>query len=127
MKTAILAFSIPFATAISSAAIASDPPRLKLGLWAMHIQSSFGGAAAAVPSTICVGAMSDQQRQLEQSNIKNRCSKFEVRQAAGTSIVDAVCTNRYHTITKHTVTSLSGDSFHELDTGSEGTMASDGT
>jgi hypothetical protein len=113
-------------TAFCLVALAADIPRLKPGLWEMHVQSSSGGVNSAVPSTVCVGAMPDSQRQLEEANIKSRCSKYESREAGGKCVVDAVCTARGKTVTKHTVTGLGGDSFHEENTAPQGNMTSDG-
>jgi len=109
MKRALLSFLIFSGATGSFAAAAVETPRLKPGLWEMHVQSSAGGANSALPSTVCVGAMSDQQRQLEQENIKSRCSKYESHEVGGNWVVDAVCSARGNTVTKHTVTSLSGD------------------
>jgi hypothetical protein len=126
MKRALLSFLIFSGATGSFAAAAVETPRLKPGLWEMHVQSSAGGANSALPSTVCVGAMSDQQRQLEQENIKNRCSKYESHEVGGKWVVDAVCSARGNTVTKHTVTSLSGDSFREENTAPQGSMTSDG-
>ena len=104
----------------------AEAARLKPGLWQMHIQSSAAGATSALPPTVCVGAMSDEQRQIEQSNIKSRCSKYESREMGGQWAVDAVCTARNITVTKHTVISLGGDSFREENTGPQGSMTSEG-
>jgi hypothetical protein len=126
MKRELLCFLIFSATTGGLAAAAVEAPRLKPGLWEMHVQSSAGGANSALPSTVCVGAMSDQQRQLEQDNIKNRCSKYESREVGGNQVVDAVCSARGNAVTKHLVTSLSGDRFHEENTAPQGSMTSDG-
>ena len=77
--------------------------------------------------TICIGAMPDRQRQLENDNTKNRCSKWESRAVDGKWVVDGVCTNpRGRTITKHVVTSLSGDSIHEESTAPQDSVTTDG-
>ena len=81
---------------------------------------------SGAPQT-CFGSMSDPQRQLENANIKKRCSKWDSRQINGNVVVDAVCTSgRGVTITKHIVTSLAGDTFHEESTSSRGSATSDG-
>ncbi len=127
MKLALLPFLIFSGITGSFAAEAVETPKLKPGLWEMHVQSTAGGANSALPSTLCVGAMSDQQRQLEQDNIKKRCSTYESREVAGNWVVDAVCsTARGNTVTKHLVTSLSGDRFREENTAPQGSMTSDG-
>jgi hypothetical protein len=123
MKHALL--SLLLFSGTGACATATEVPKLKPGLWQMHVQSSAGGNAA-LPPTICIGGMSDQQRQVEQDNIKNRCSKYESRELDGKWVVDAVCAARGHTITKHTVTSLAGDSYHEENTATQGNMTSDG-
>ena len=65
--------------------------------------------------------------ELENANIKKRCSKWDSREINGNVVVDAVCTSgRGVTITKHIVTSLAGDKFHEESTSSRGTATSDG-
>jgi len=102
-------------------------PPLKPGLWQTHVQSPIYGSHPPSPMTVCYGAMSDQQRQLENDNIKNRCSKYESRELEGKWVVDAVCTTpRGRSITKHVVTSLSGDSFHEENAAPQGTMTTEG-
>lgn len=127
MKRALLFVLIFFGTTGSFAAATGEMPRLKPGLWEMHVQSSAGGANSALPSTVCVGAMSDQQRLLEQDNIKNRCSKYEAREMGGNWVVDAVCSSaRGNTVTKHVVTGLIGDRFREENTAPQGSMTSDG-
>jgi hypothetical protein len=127
MKRALLSFLIFSGTTGGFAATAVETPRLKPGLWEMHVQSSAGGANSTLPPAVCVGAMSDQQRQLEQDNIKKRCSKYESREVGGNSVIDAVCsTARGNTVTKHLVTSLSGDRFREENTAPQGSMTSDG-
>lgn len=70
--------------------------------------------------------MPDAQRALEEENIKARCSKYEAKVVGGDWVVDAVCTARGKTLTKHTVTSLSGERFHEENTAPQGSMTSDG-
>ena len=126
MKRALLFFLVFSGTTGGFATAAVETPRLKPGLWEMHVQSSAGGANSALPSTICVGAMSDQQRQLERDNIKNRCSKYESREVGGNWVADAVCSARGNTVTKHIVTSLSGDRFREENTAPQGSMTSEG-
>ena len=105
---------------------AVDVPKLKPGLWEMRVSSSAAGANSALPPTVCVGAMPDTQRALEEENIKERCSKYEAKVVGGNWVVDAVCTARGKTLTKHTVTSLSGERFHEENTALQGSMTSDG-
>lgn len=124
MKHKILAILILLETAVAFAG--QQIPALKPGLWEMHVQSSANGSNSALPSTVCVGAMSDQQRRLEEDNIKSRCGKYESREVAGKWVVDAMCSARGHTITKRTVTSLAGDNFHEENTAPQGNMTSDG-
>jgi hypothetical protein len=117
---------ILFGTAACFATAAVETPKFKPGLWEVHVQSSAGGANAALPPTVCIGAMSDQQRQLELDNIKNRCSKSESREVEGKWVVDAVCSARGRAVTKHTVSSLSGESFREENTALQGSMISNG-
>lgn len=105
---------------------ADDVPKLKPGLWEMRVSSSAGGANSALPPTVCVGTMPDAQRAVEEENIKNRCSKYEAKVVGGNWVVDAVCSARGKTLTKHSVTSLSGDRFHEENTAPQGSMTSDG-
>ena len=114
------------AVASFSAAAATTVPALKPGLWQTQVQSPIYGSHPPGPTAVCYGAMSDQQRQLENDNIKNRCSKFQSREVDGKWVVDAVCTARGRTITKHVVTSLSGDSVHEENTAPQGSMTTDG-
>lgn len=108
-------------------ACAVDVPKLKPGLWEIRVSSSAGGANSALPPAVCVGKMPDAQRALEEENIKSRCSKYEAKVVGGDWVVDAVCTARGKTLTKHIVTSLSGERFHEENTAPQGSMTSDGT
>ena len=127
MKRTLLFFMIFSGTAVTLAATGVETPRLKPGLWEMRVQSSASGANSLIPSTICVGAMSDQQRRVEEDNIKVRCSKWESRESGGKQVIDGVCSSaRVKTLTKHIVTSLNGDSFHEESTAPQGKMTSDG-
>ena len=126
MKRVARSILILSGTVFCVTASAADVPQLKPGLWEMHVQSSAGGANSAMPSTVCVGAMTAQQRQLEEGNIKSRCSKFDSREVGGKWVVDAVCSARGKTMTKHTVTSLSGDSFREENIAPQGSMTSEG-
>ena len=127
MKSSLLAWWVVIAAVSSLAASAGQTvPRLKPGLWAMQVHSSAGGDNSALPSTVCVGAMPEQQWRTEAENVQSRCSKFESREVAGAWVIDAVCSARSRTITKHTVTSLSGDSFREENTSAEGSMTSEG-
>lgn len=112
--------------ALAFSAEAVDVPKLKPGLWEMRMSSTWGGANSALPETLCVGAMSDAQRALEKENIKSRCSKYEAKVVGGDLVVDAVCTASSKTVTKHIVTSLSGERFHEENTAPQGSMTSDG-
>ena len=91
----------------------------------MHVQLSAAGATP-LPDTLCVGAMSDEQRQIERNNIKSRRSKYESHEMGGQWVVDAVCTAKNVAVTKHTVISLGGDSFREENTTPQGSMTSDG-
>lgn len=101
-------------------------PKLKPGLWEMRVLSSAGGASPALPLTVCIGTMPDAQRALEEANIKARCSKFEAKVVGEDWVVDAVCSDRKQTVTKHIVTSLSGERFHEQNASLQGSMTSDG-
>ena len=74
----------------------------------------------------CAQSTSFSKASQENDNIKNSCSKYESREVDGKWVVDAVCTARGRTITKHVVTSLSGDSFHEENTAPQGTMTTEG-
>jgi hypothetical protein len=111
---------------LSSSVWAVDVPKLKPGLWEMRVSSSAGGANSALPPTICVGEMPETQRADELRNIRARCSKYEAKVVGGDWVVDAVCSARGNTLTKHAVTSLSGERFHEENTAPQGTMTSDG-
>ena len=130
MKRALLSILLLTATGVSSANSGQQAvPALKPGLWEWHYhyRLSAGGDKSGVPQTMCIGSMPDQQRQLENANVKKRCSKWESRQLSGNWVVDAVCTNlRGLTITKHIVTSLAGDTVHEESTSSRGSSTSDG-
>jgi hypothetical protein len=127
MKSSGLTWCAAIAAVSSLAASAGQTvPRLKPGLWAMQVHSSAGGDNTALPSTVCIGAMPEQQWRLEEENARNRCSKFESREVAGEWVIDAVCSARSRTITKHAVTSLSGKSFREEDTAAQGSMTSEG-
>jgi hypothetical protein len=128
MKRALLSFLILSATGVPFANSSQQAmPALKPGLWEWHYRSSASGDKSAVPQTMCIGSMPDQQRQLENANIKKRCSKWESRQLNGNWVVDAVCsTPRGIKITKHVVTSLAGDSVHEENTAPQGSSSSDG-
>lgn len=125
MKFALNSLVLLFCSVIGSTAASAEAPRLKPGLWQMHIQSSAAGAEA-LPQTVCVGAMPDEQRQIEQNNIKSRCSKYESREMGGQWVVDAVCAAKNVAVTKHTVISLGGDSFREENMGQQGFMTSEG-
>lgn len=116
MKRSFLLVLLLAATAVSSASSSElVVPALKPGLWEWHYKSSAG--PSAVPPTMCIGAMPQQQRELELANVKSRCSKWDSRQLDGKWVVDAVCTTaRGVTITKHVVTSLTGDTVHEENT-----------
>lgn len=105
---------------------AVEVPKLKPGLWEMRVTSSAGGASSGLPPTVCVGTMPDAQRAVEEENIKSRCSEYKAKVVGGDWVVDAVCTARGKTLTKHLVTSLSGDRFHEENTAPQGSMTSDG-
>jgi hypothetical protein len=126
MNRAILFLLSMTGLAAAVGVTAVEAPKLKPGLWEMKYQSSVSGANSALPPTVCVGAMSDQQRQQEQENIKTRCSKYESRELDGKWVVDAVCTARSHTVTKHLVTSLAGDSYREENSMAQGNSTSDG-
>ena len=126
MITAARLLLLVLGAACCHCAGAADVPRLKPGLWEMRVQSSASGTASALPSTVCVGTMPEAQRRLEEANIQSRCSKYESRELDGKWVVDAVCSARGHTLTKHTVTALNGDSFHEENSAPQGSMTSDG-
>lgn len=126
MKFALNSLVLLFCSVVGLTAVSAEAPRLKPGLWQMHVQSSVAGATSALPPTVCVGAMSDEQRQIERNNIKSRCSKYESREMGGQWVVDAVCTARNITVTKHIVISLGGDSFREENAAPQGSMTSDG-
>ena len=124
MKIALSLLAV-IVSAASPLVAAVDLPKLKPGLWEMTTHS--GAAQSASPGIVCVGAMSDQPRRLEQVNIKSRCSQWESRQVGGNLIIDAVCTSpRGVTLNKHTVSSLSGETFREDNTAPQGTMTSEG-
>ena len=126
MKRIWLGLSILSAFATGVAFAAQTIPPLKPGLWQMQVQSAAYRGHAPGPMTSCIGAMSSPQRQLENENVKNRCSKYESRTVGGKWVMDAVCTTPRGTITKHAVISLSGDSFHEENIAPQGTMTTEG-
>lgn len=123
MKSSMFAFLIVSTLLFIAAASAAEPPRLKSGLWEIRLQAP---AYHAAPMIGCVGAMSDQQRQVEQANIKKKCSKYESRELGGKWVVEMVCAAGGHTLTQRVTTSLVGDSFHEENSGSQGSNTSDG-
>jgi hypothetical protein len=83
MKSSWLAWWVAVVAVSSLAASAGQAvPRLKPGLWAMQVHSSAGGHNTALPSTVCVGAMPQQQWRLEDENARSRCSKFDSREVA---------------------------------------------
>ena len=114
----ILLSTVPPCTA------ATDVPRLKPGLWEMTVEVN--GAKSPLPSSVCVGAMTDQQRQLYESNIKLRCDKYESRNVGGKWVIDGECAAGGNSIRKHTVMSLNGDAFREENTSPKGSMVSEG-
>lgn len=117
MKRAWLVMSIVFANAVGSAGVAAqNAPALMPGLWELHAQTTANPGGDAMPSSVCFGAMPAAQREREQANIRSRCSKYDAREIDGQWTVDAVCAARGHSVTKHTVTSLNGDSFREENT-----------
>jgi hypothetical protein len=115
-----------YLTSDSDAATEQTVLPLKPGLWDIHSQSSAGGINTALPPAVCVGAMSDQQRQVMLDNINSRCTDVQSRKVGATWVVDMTCTTGRVTLTKHTVTSLTGDNFREENTAPQGTMTSEG-
>ena len=56
----------------------------------------------------------------------SRCTDVQSRKVGATWVVDMTCTTGRVTLTKHTVTSLTGDNFREDNTAPQGTMTSEG-
>lgn len=121
MQRAGLMLSLLLASAATCAvADAQTVPALQPGTWQLHTQSATHGTTDATPPSVCLGAMPAAQREAEQANIRSRCSSYDARAIGDEWVVDAVCSARGHTMTKHTVTSLTGDSFREENTGADG-------
>jgi len=121
MKRAGLMLSLLVANAgMCAAPGAQTVPALQPGAWELHTQSATHGNVDATPASVCLGAMPAAQREAEQGNIRSRCSSYEARSIGDEWVVDAVCSARGHTMTKHTVTSLAGDRFREENTGPDG-------
>jgi hypothetical protein len=126
MKRESLCLLVIGAASACVAAAAAEEPRLKPGLWEMHYRSSSGGEGSALPPTVCLGARTDEQRQLEQDNVKSRCGRYESREKDGKWVIDAECTARGRTVTKQVVTSLAGDTFREENYSPQASSSSDG-
>ncbi len=126
MKRLVTRTLATVACLLLASAGAVEVPKLKPGLWEMHVSSSAGGVNSGLPATVCVGTMPDAQRVVEEDNIKARCSKYEAKVVGVDLVVDATCTARGNTLTKHSVTSLSGERFHEENKALRGSMTSDG-
>ena len=121
MKRAGPMLSLLLANAATSAvAGAQTVPTLKPGAWQLHTRISTSAGADALSPSVCLDAMPAAQREAEQANIRSRCSTYDARVVGDKWVVDAVCAARGHTVTKHTVTSLAGDSFREENTGPDG-------
>ena len=123
MKRSMFAVLIVPGLLFIVAAGAAEPPRIKPGLWEIRLQAT---AYRSPPMIACIGAMSDQQRQQEQDNVRKLCSKHESRELGGKWVVDAVCAAGGNTVTQRVTTSLAGDSFHEENRVSRGNNFSDG-
>jgi hypothetical protein len=121
MKYAGLMLALLIANAATCAvAGAQTVPTLKPGAWELHTHAGAGAGGDALPLSVCFGAMPAAQREAEQANIRSRCSTYDARAVGAEWVVDAVCTARGHSVTKHTVTSLAGDNFREENTGPDG-------
>jgi len=121
MKRARMMLMLLLANAAACAmASAQTVPALQPGAWELHTRVGAGAGGDALPPSVCLGAMPAAQREAEQGNIRSRCSSYEARSIGDEWVVDAVCSARGHTMTKHTVTSLAGDRFREENTGPDG-------
>lgn len=126
MKSRSMLVFIAVGMCIATASAAAEIPPLKPGLWEMRFSSSAGGVSALSPTTVCVGAKTSAQREVEEANVKSRCETSSTRVVGGQRVFDAVCSTRGMTVTMHHVTSLNGDTFHEENSAMQGSSVSDG-
>ena len=71
---------------------ALEIPQPKRGLWEIRMQNSYDGAAPKVStSQLCWDAALEKRLKTEEESSKKDCSKFEVREAGGKFISNAVC------------------------------------
>ena len=91
------------ALAAAAPLYATDVPARKSGLWEMTTQTRAGGQAMPGPMTMqmCI----DQKRDdvtadpKDMRDLKQRCSKMDVRRNGRQTVIDSVCTHDGHTVT----------------------------
>lgn len=88
---------------------AADMPLRKSGLWEIRTETRADGRALPGPMTmqLCVDQRKDDMMAdpKAQQDMRQRCSKMDVKRAGNTVTIDSVCTLDGHTATGRTVIS----------------------
>lgn len=92
-----------------SGAFAADMPLRKSGLWEIRTDTRADGQALPGPMTmqLCIDQRKDDMMAdpKAQQDMRQRCSKMDVKRAGNTVTIDSVCTMGGHTATGRTVIS----------------------
>ena len=111
-------FAIPIACSLvflATAAVATDMPQQKAGLWETRIQhsSSKGDDKPGVAQNCLDASALAQGKQTAEEYAKKNCSKNDTHQEGGKWITDTVCKVGSSTMSNHSVTQfISDDAYH---------------
>lgn len=89
-----------------AASLAADVPVRKSGLWEIRTETAGGGQPMPGPMTmqICIDqGRDDMTADPGAQDVRQRCSKMDVKQSGNTVTIDSVCKHDGHTATGHTV------------------------
>ncbi len=96
---------IPFVAALPSAD-AADMPLRKSGLWEIRTETRAGGQPMPGPMTmqVCIEQSKDDitADPNDVRQLKQRCSKMDVKRSGNAVTVDSVCTHEGRSVTSHT-------------------------
>lgn len=116
MRTSALALAC-IAVVLALPAAAADLPKRKSGLWEVKTDALNGDKAGGQTMQMCIDEKTDNAIQHQTAGVgRDACTRQDVRQEAGRTVVDSVCTFGNSKATTHSVFTGSFDSKYRVET-----------
>jgi hypothetical protein len=102
----LLASALTAVLLVPTVSLAADAPLRKSGLWEIRSETTAGGQKTpGMTMQMCIDQRQDDMTAdpRDREDVRQRCSKMDVKRSGNTMTIDSVCTHDGHTATGHTV------------------------